>query len=164
MKVGDLVRYKTPEGSWNTWSGESSLGIITGYVNETWGTDPNTSFIVWWATGRKKAYPPRLLEVIAWNSEIKMNKCTTTITAVWARNLEWELLNGKNAFNTFLHRIIDLSWLFRLYNECWICWWYLVVTQKILVVVIGHFHTSAKLRRLCGQDFSFCGGYALTKP
>ena len=69
----------------------------------------------------------------------------------------------KNAFNTFLHRIIDLSWLFRLYNECWICWWYLVVTQKILVVVIGHFHTSAKLRRLCGQDFSFCGGYAVTK-
>ena len=70
----------------------------------------------------------------------------------------------KNAFNTVLHRIIDLSWLFWLYNECWICWWYLVVTQKILVVVIGHFHTSAKLRRLCGQDFSFCGGYALTKP
>ena len=38
-----------------------------------------------------------------------------------------------------------------------------MVTQKILVVVIGHFHTSAKLRRLCGRDSSFCGGYALTK-
>ena len=51
--------------------------------------------------------------------------------------LGWELLNGKRFFNTFLHRIINLSWLFWLYNERWVCWCYLVVTQKILVVVIG---------------------------
>ena len=38
-----------------------------------------------------------------------------------------------------------------------------MVTHQILAVVIGHFHTSAKLRRLCGLDFSFCGGYAPTK-
>ena len=69
----------------------------------------------------------------------------------------------KNAFNTFSHRIIISSWLFRLYNECLVCWWYIVVTHQILVVVIGHFHATAKLRRLCGRDSSFCGGYALTK-
>ena len=62
MKVGDLVRYITPEGRY---ASQCALGIITGYVNETWGTDLNTSFIVLWATGRKKVYPPRLLEVIA---------------------------------------------------------------------------------------------------
>ena len=39
-----------------------------------------------------------------------------------------------------------------------------MVTQKILVVVIGHFHATVKLRRLYGQDSLFCGGYALTKP
>ena len=38
-----------------------------------------------------------------------------------------------------------------------------MVTHQILAVVIGHFHTSAKLRRLCGLDFSFYGGYAPTK-
>ena len=38
-----------------------------------------------------------------------------------------------------------------------------MVTHQILAVVIGHFHTSAKLQRLCGLDFSFCGGYAPTK-
>ena len=38
-----------------------------------------------------------------------------------------------------------------------------MVTHQILAVVVGHFHPSAKLRRLCGLDFSFCGGYAPTK-
>ena len=38
-----------------------------------------------------------------------------------------------------------------------------MVTHQILAVVIGHFHTSAKLRRLCELNFSFCGGYAPTR-
>ena len=107
------------------------------------------------------------LELIMYRSTTVKNSCTfleDLIHSCLSEKYRMGAPQWKNAFNTFLHRIIDLSWLFRLYNECWICWWYLVVTQKILVVVIGHFHTSAKLRRLCGQDFSFCGGYALTKP
>ena len=66
---------------------------------------------------------------------------------------------------------VQICWLGARRSECFhhissqpvICWWYLVVTQKILVVVIGHFHATAKLRRLCGRDSSFCGGYAATK-
>ena len=80
-----------------------------------------------------------------------------------SEKFEMEAPQWKNALNTFLHRIIDLSWLFCLYNECLVCWWYIVVTHQILVVVIGHFHATAKLRRLCGQDSSFYGGYVTTK-
>ena len=32
-----------------------------------------------------------------------------------------------------------------------------------LVVFIGYFHTTPKLRMLCGQELSFCGCYAATK-
>ena len=38
-----------------------------------------------------------------------------------------------------------------------------MVTHQILVLVIDHFHAIAKLRRLCGQDSLFCGGYAPIK-
>ena len=91
------------------------------------------------------------------------NQYVTPAHSCLSEKWKMEAPKWKNTFNTFLHRIINLPWLFCLYDECWICWWYLVVTHQIVAVVIGHFHTSAKLQRLCGQDFSFCGGYAPTR-
>ena len=38
-------------------------------------------------------------------------------------------LQWKTAFNTFLHRVVDLWWLFWMFNKFWVCWWYLVVTH-----------------------------------
>ena len=35
--------------------------------------------------------------------------------------------------------------------------------QEVLLVVMSYVPATAKLQRLCGQDFSFCGGYAVTK-
>ena len=60
---------------------------------------------------------------------------TQGVTAVWARNTEWELLNGKMLLTLFC---TELS-IYHNYFDCTMNWCYLRVTQKMLVVVIDDF-------------------------
>ena len=64
------------------------------------------------------------------------------ITAVSSRNIKREHLNGKMILTLFLHTIVNVSWFFGFLSNVGACWWYLVVTQHILVLVIGGFSSS----------------------
>ena len=44
----------------------------------------------------------------------------------------------------FLHTIVNISWFFGFFSNVGACWWYLVVTQYILVMVIGGFSSTCK--------------------
>ena len=64
MKVGDLVRYITPEGRY---ASQCALGIITEQIHyKPVNKDAPSRFTltVWWVTGIKKAYYPKQLEVV----------------------------------------------------------------------------------------------------
>ena len=55
-----------------------------------------------------------------------------------AKKLRIGAAQWKNAFFTFWHEIPNTSCLFGLFDDLRVCWWYLVVTQWLLVVVIGY--------------------------
>ena len=93
--------------------------LVIGVAVQEWGGG--------WGSGgacRLATLSPTIYPLITWGCLQPYN------TAVWARNLKWELHN-ENTRQHFGALDNQSSWLFGLlYNECWAFWWYLMVTRK----------------------------------